>query len=207
MSEVDVSGLDGSFLRSEAQIGCVRNDLSRDRGSECRTLKIGDFVRRDAEDERLERASFVAVAGQRVQHGEQYLLCRIICGEVSCRDAAEPPPAIANHQRAEVSEQRLGSVVVPIDGSPDESPQVTVLRTVQDRSWGPARYIVDTVAGYITAGDIAGHGNGTTEVVELTPYRRSADEAPAEAHGDRLGTVGGADLAEQPPGVRLHSVL
>src|SRR4029079_11530315 len=47
----------------------------------------------------------------------------------------------------------------------------------------------------------------TTAVVELAPYRRSADEAPAEAHGDRLGTIGGADLAEQPPGVCLHSVL
>src|SRR4051794_18093706 len=37
--------------------------------------------------------------------------------------------------------------------------------------------------------------------------RGSADEAAAEAEGDRLRAVVDAELAEQPPRVRLHGVL
>ena len=63
-----------------AAVGSLGEVVRGHRGPDRRALRVGDLVGSDAEDERLERASFVAVPRQGGQHGETDLLGHVVSG-------------------------------------------------------------------------------------------------------------------------------
>ena len=65
------------------------------RGPDRRALRVGDLVGGDAEDERLERASLVAVARQGGQHGETDLLGHVVGGVLAPGQPPQPCTAVA----------------------------------------------------------------------------------------------------------------
>jgi DNA-directed RNA polymerase specialized sigma24 family protein len=79
-----------------------------------RALQIGDLVRRDAVDERLERAPLVSVAGQRAQDGQADLL-RHVVHMVSriARQSDQPGAAIPQDQRVHLREQGVHRLGIP----------------------------------------------------------------------------------------------
>jgi hypothetical protein len=75
-------------LRAEPAVGCLRQSIGGHRCPDRRALRVGDLVGGDAEDERLERASLIAVPRQGGQHGETDLLGHVVGGVLA---SGQPP--------------------------------------------------------------------------------------------------------------------
>ena len=83
-----LAAADRVVLRTRTAVGGLREVVRGHRGPDRRALRVGDLVGGDAEDERLERASFVAVPRQGGQHGETDLLGHVVGGVLA---SGQPP--------------------------------------------------------------------------------------------------------------------
>ena len=84
-------------------------------------LEVGDLVRGDGEDERLEGPAGVAVARQRAEHGDADLL-REVLHEVPgvARQPGQPGAAVAQGEGVDMGEQIVRGLLVAVDGAVDE---------------------------------------------------------------------------------------
>ena len=138
---VRVTRLQGTFLRAKGKVDPIGDVCSGNRGAKCRALHICHLVRGNAEDESLERPTFIAVSRERMEHGEQYLLRRVIGGEVGCWGAPESTPAVADNHRSKMSQQRFLCTHLAKSGAGDEIAKVAILRPMEDRPPTSRRYI------------------------------------------------------------------
>ena len=101
-------------LRAEPGVRGLRQVLGRHGGPDRRALRVGDLVGGDAEDERLERASFVPVPRQGGQHGETDLLGHVVGGVLAPGQPAQSCTAVAVDDDPDVRQQRVArSGVIP----------------------------------------------------------------------------------------------
>jgi hypothetical protein len=148
-----VASLHGAFFRREVGVDSVRKLVGGYSRTERGALKVCHLVGSDTKNKRLKWASLIAVSGQRVQHGEQNLLRRIVRGEISSWGATETPTAVAENQWADMGKQRLRGSDIAVGSKPDEAAQITVLRPMENRAYLRLCYITAHVtADRVTAG-------------------------------------------------------